>query len=142
MNLYLQLNNFGKLPYHEIDPKIRNLVAVLQYMGLEPDSSCEGHLDRNEHRHPQVGFELDPSDSKLNELDRLLTVYNRAGKIMWWRNQNRPTGKLMPQTYSEMCSRCYGSDQSIPATQDKLSELQVSAEELAVFLFEILSIPS
>lgn len=136
MTLYMQLNNFGKLPYHEIDPKIRNLVAVLQYMGLEPDSSCEGHLDRDEHRHPQVGFKLDPSDSKFNKFDGLLAAYNRISKIWWWRNQNRPTRKLMPQTYSEMCSRCYGNDQSIPLTQDKLLELQVSAEELAIFLFK------
>ena len=134
-SLYSQLENIGNIPYRQIDENVRNLVAALQYMGLEPDSSCEGHLAGYKHRHPQVGFKLDPSNPQFNKLDILVVTYSTNRKIKWWRNQVRQTRKLMPQTYSEMCSRCYG-DKAITTTQEKLLELQTSAEELAWFLFE------
>ncbi|MBI3190162.1 hypothetical protein HYZ41_00505 [archaeon] len=119
------------MSYNEVDESIKDLVFALTCIGLQTGASCEGHLnDRNRHTHPWVKFvRLD-----CDFLDGLLERYNKTRDIKW-HVRERVSGKVIePINYNENCFRCHSNSEE--PTKNQLVELQISANELAHYLYE------
>lgn len=116
------------LPEEGIDEKIRDLVRALRVIRVKTNASCEGHLNRNCHQHPWVGF--NPfSFAKIRALEYLVEKYNKTHKIRWQVDGSW----LRPITFNEFCQSCSGIGRML--TEQELVRLQQSAASLARYIF-------
>ena len=76
--------NMGKIPFHLVEKGIRPLVEVVNQIGLETFSSCEGHIEdeiESFPRLPLVGFYA--SEAEALQVHKKFLLYRNQLSCSW-----------------------------------------------------------
>lgn len=108
----------GRGDYIFLDPKIKDLVKVVNALGYRTLGSCGGHIDGTTNPYPWITV-LSLRTSR--QLAAYVGLFNRSSEIKW------TAGDIFPYKGKERPYRA--------KTEEELLQMQQSAQNLVEFLF-------
>lgn len=123
--------------FETIDPEVRDLVEILNCLGIRTWSSCAGHIDNRIliRPHPWVAFEADQVDeSKFAEFRRHLNIWNEFKPNDRWKII--PVEEPLTRYESQIIYLLSPEDPNLEKDSTTLTHQQRQLTEIARFLQE------